>query len=367
MTNGTLTVLEVHTIHSLPPGGVNRGEDGSPKSTVLGGEPRVRISSQAQKRRQRVEVPTSVRSKHLHSLLAGAMDLGGDDEALVGDVLGAAFGGRDDAGALKTMPFVGNAEVRAMTTFFPGELPTLRAAKEAVTGADKEKARKAAESAYKALLEDVASRLPLGDDVGEDVALYGRMMADNTVWNVEAATSYSHAVSVARARADADFWSAMDDVSGRSEHIGVREIVAPVMYRMAALDLGQLSRTLGRPVPELGDAARRWVHGFVRAVPHGGGHGAYSQSLPEYVLVVARTEGNALNLAGAFSPSLHHTAEATVPQQAVARLREHRAAHERVYGVTAEAADTGTVPGVEFSAASLDEAVNRMLAGLGVS
>jgi len=42
--------LELHLIQSFPPANLNRDENGMPKSTVFGGRPRARISSQCQKR-----------------------------------------------------------------------------------------------------------------------------------------------------------------------------------------------------------------------------------------------------------------------------------------------------------------------------
>uniref|UniRef100_B8HWH9 CRISPR-associated protein, Cse4 family n=1 Tax=Cyanothece sp. (strain PCC 7425 / ATCC 29141) TaxID=395961 RepID=B8HWH9_CYAP4 len=45
--------LEIHILQSFPPANLNRDENGMPKSTVFGGYPRARISSQCQKRRTR--------------------------------------------------------------------------------------------------------------------------------------------------------------------------------------------------------------------------------------------------------------------------------------------------------------------------
>lgn len=42
--------LEIHILQSFPPANLNRDENGMPKSTVFGGRPRARISSQCQKR-----------------------------------------------------------------------------------------------------------------------------------------------------------------------------------------------------------------------------------------------------------------------------------------------------------------------------
>jgi CRISPR system Cascade subunit CasC len=46
--------LEIHILQSFPPANLNRDENGMPKSTVFGGRPRARISSQCQKRAVRL-------------------------------------------------------------------------------------------------------------------------------------------------------------------------------------------------------------------------------------------------------------------------------------------------------------------------
>lgn len=46
--------LEIHVLQSFPPANLNRDENGMPKSTVFGGRPRARISSQCQKRATRL-------------------------------------------------------------------------------------------------------------------------------------------------------------------------------------------------------------------------------------------------------------------------------------------------------------------------
>lgn len=351
--------LEVHAIHTLPPGRVNRGEDGAPKSITFGGVPRVRISSQSQKRRQRTAGELrSVRSKYLAVRLS--KHLGDQHERLIAEVLGAAFGGLDEHGALKVMPFVGEAEVAAMEAALAADLPGLTALSEAVGAADGKKAVGAAEEALRAALQAAATRLRPGVSVGTDVALYGRMVAEDTNWNVEAATSYAHAISVHRAQAVSDFFSAIDDVTGKSQHIGETELTAPTMYRMAVLDLRQLARTLGPDAP-LADIARTWVQGFVRAIPQAGGHGAFSQSLPEYVMLVARDGSAPLNLSAAFVPALFNTAEQTVPEQAVARLRALHADYAESFGDESRAFDMGVIRGLEYSAASLDEAIRQAL------
>jgi len=46
--------IELHLLQSFPPANLNRDENGMPKSTVFGGRPRARISSQCQKRAVRM-------------------------------------------------------------------------------------------------------------------------------------------------------------------------------------------------------------------------------------------------------------------------------------------------------------------------
>ena len=65
--------------------------------------------------------------------------------------------------------------------------------------------------------------------------------------NVQAAASFSHAISTHRAESEIEFFTAVDDYSRDqgSAHMGILEFNSATYYRYISLDLGQLYETMG--------------------------------------------------------------------------------------------------------------------------
>jgi CRISPR system Cascade subunit CasC len=82
---------------------------------------------------------------------------------------------------------------------------------------------------------------------GLDIALFGRMVAQAAELDMEAAASFSHAISTHKVTNEGDFFTALDDCSKEkgSAHMGSLEFNSATYYRYISLDLGQLYQTLG--------------------------------------------------------------------------------------------------------------------------
>jgi len=80
-----------------------------------------------------------------------------------------------------------------------------------------------------------------------DVALFGRMVAKAADMNVEAASSFSHAISTHKVSNEVEFFTAIDDLQTEpgSAHMGSLEFNSATYYRYVSLDLGQLVQTMG--------------------------------------------------------------------------------------------------------------------------
>jgi len=92
---------------------------------------------------------------------------------------------------------------------------------------------------------------------GLDIALFGRMAAQATKLNIEAATSFSHAISTHRVENDVEFFTALDDYREEpgSAHMGSLEFNSATYYRYIDLDLSQLWESLaGQHIPEAVDS-----------------------------------------------------------------------------------------------------------------
>lgn len=352
-----MTTIEVHVIQTLPPSRVNRGEDGHPKTVMMGGVQRLRISSQSMKATQR-DTERTRRTKVPHELVERALNVGTEARLVIMDVLAQRYGAYDERQRLKAMVYLDDTEVAQLAECIRPMLNRLTSLQEQVTSQPKDKGTRATYDAL--LVETLADYAP---GMSEDLALYGRFIAEASTDHIVAATSYGHAISTHRENMTADFFSAVDHVTGESAHIGTQRLAAPTLYRFASLDVGQLRRNLDSE--PLGPVIRRWIHGFMLAVPEHGRHGAAAATLPEHVLLLRRDGGHAVTLANAFAEPAYPAAGESLVAASIRRLHDHLDFTERVYsnGRTTSAlvsAYPHLVPSLTASR-TLDEAIGRVL------
>ena len=167
-----------------------------------------------------------------------------------------------------------------------------------------------------------------------DVALFGRMVADDTDLNVDAACQVAHAISVHAVENEYDYFTAVDDHKNADAEedagagmIGTVEFNSSTLYRYATVDVDRLRDNLGDA-----EATRRAVEAFARAfvlsMPTGKQNTFANRTLPDAVLVVLR-DTQPINLVGAFE-------EAVIEQpriaEAIERLAVHAAEVHAAYG-----------------------------------
>lgn len=228
--------IEFHILQSFPVTCLNRDDVGSPKSAMVGGVPRARVSSQCWKRQVRLQlrelgVKTALRTKQVAEVLTRACVEAGA-EAEKAKTFSEAF-----AKALvdDTLLFFSESEARAVAeAALTGDFSVEAAIKKNALTAEFKKIHKK----YFNPAED-----------GLDIALFGRMVAQAPELNVSAAASFAHALSTHRADSEIEFFTALDDdpmglVAQGSAHMGSLEFNSATYYRYVTLDLGQLARTL---------------------------------------------------------------------------------------------------------------------------
>jgi len=104
---------------------------------------------------------------------------------------------------------------------------------------------------------------------GVDIALFGRMVAQAASMQVEAAASFSHAISTHKVTNEVEFFSALDDESKEpgSAHIGSLEFNSATYYRYVSLNIGQLWENMaGQNVIE---AVKAFTRALYTAIPAG--------------------------------------------------------------------------------------------------
>ncbi len=277
--------MDIHVIQTVPPSCVNRDDTGSPKAAVYGGVERARVSSQAWKHAMREYFRNEIdadkvgsRTKQLPQKLADAVlklqpDFG-DNEAL-------------DA-ALAALKIVGikldEKKNQNAALFFISEEQTEALAKLIV-------ARESNKDAYKKAIKDYPSF---------DIALFGRMVADDPSLNYDAASQVAHAISTHGVHTEYDYFTAVDDEQQEEEsgagHLGTVEFNSATLYRYATLNIAELALHLGKDTPL---AAKSFAQAFICAMPTGKQNTFANRTLPDMVYLTLRRD-QPVNLSGAF-------------------------------------------------------------------
>lgn len=282
--------IEFHILQSFPVTCLNRDDVGAPKTAIVGGSTRARVSSQCWKRSvrfamQEFGIKLAIRTKLIDTLIVKAcLKEGATQEQAdkLGMRVSAELSGESDNAKGATLLFLSDSEVAAfakkMKEFnfsldeldikikeLDASLKFLKAKqkKKEEVNVQEIKDQELALKAIKATCPDMfAAGFSPGVD-GLDIALFGRMVAKAATLNVEAAASFSHAISTHKISNDIEFFTAIDDLS-RDEtgaaHIGSLEFNSATYYRYISLNLGQLWQTLQ------GVAFTEAVEAFIKAL-----------------------------------------------------------------------------------------------------
>ena len=327
------TYVDIHVIQNLPPSCVNRDDSGSPKSAVYGGVRRLRVSSQSWKRAARLYFnnlldasDVGVRTKRVAELLAAritedAPDLAETAPALVGEVFKAARIKLSAPRGKKDGP------LESGYLLFLSTSQVARLAELAIASARGGEA-----------LDAKAVKKVFKEPHAVDIALFGRMVADNTDLNIDAACQVAHAISTHAAENEYDFFTAVDDAKSRSEEedagagmMGTVEFSSATMYRYATVNVDMLRSNLGG-----GEAALRalevFIRGFCLSMPTGKQNTFANRTVPEAVVVAVR-EDQPVSLAGAFEEAVPADAAHGYTARSVQALARHAATIEDSYGL----------------------------------
>lgn len=282
--------VDIHVLQSVPPSCVNRDDTGSPKTAEYGGVTRARVSSQAWKKAVRTmfrdlfpNENLGTRSKKVCSLLEDELKAAGAQEpaGLAKAVLSAGIKLKDDqTGALF---FISQAQVRALAEL------AMRHSQDAL---DEKNLKK---EALKALSANPAV----------DIALFGRMVADEPSLNTDACAQVAHAISTHAVSNEYDYFTAVDDLAPEDNmgagHLGTVEFNSSTLYRYATVAAHAAKEELGGDWPT---AITGFVRAFVLSMPTGKQNTFANRTLPDAVLVTLRHD-QPVNLVGAFEKPVH--------------------------------------------------------------
>jgi len=346
--------IELHLLQNFAPSNLNRDDSGTPKDCELGGFRRARISSQCQKRsvREMFRIEKLVdldglgaRTKRLALQVADELvaQHGHDRNKALALAMGAIEGvglGRskkggegDDAWKTEYLLFVPRRLVGELSallhkhrelldglvveaaTVADSPNATEDAVPEPADGAkkgkkpaarkkDSKKAKHAAEKAYPREVREAVEDLLKRARNTVDVALFGRMLADKPIWNVDASCQVAQAISTNRVQMDFDFFTAVDDFKPKetagSDMMGTVAFNSSCFYRYAVLDVDALRVNLDGGDALLATAVSAFVRAFTTAIPTGKQNSMAAHNPPSYALAVVRGGGQSVSLTNAF-------------------------------------------------------------------
>lgn len=326
--------IQLHFLTPYGPSNLNRDDLGRPKTAVIGGCQRLRISSQSLKRAWRTS-----------DVFAEA----------VGEKIGKRtkdMGNRvyDRLVEGKVDPERAHEIARKIADRF-GKVKA--AAKKKDTSADAMAASRQTEqlahfsvrelASIDALLRDVmGGKEPTDDDIHgllsdgygtADIAMFGRMLAAAPSSNVEAAVQVAHAFSVNKAAVEDDFFTAVDDLNTGEEdvgagHLGTSEFGAGVFYHYVCIDRGLLASNLQEDVALASEATQALVSACVTVSPSGKQATFASRARPMFMLAERGAE-QPRSLAAAFFRPVAGEDQMTA---AIEALRTTRERMDAVYG-----------------------------------
>ncbi len=373
-----MNLIELHILQSFPVTCLNRDDLGAPKSALFGGVPRARVSSQCWKRAVRVfahearpELFSASRSKILGPAIEkAARDLGANEKmvsAVKEIVLDAMNRDEKKQDMVKTLFFFSPKSlenvIRPLVT--EGEKKITPEIVEGLLSGDEKKVKKA-KAADEKLSKDLLKAFGDGVTDAADIALFGRMVADDASQTVEGATLFSHALSTHAVRSELDFFSAVDDEKKDADdagagQLGTIEYSSACYYRYIGVNLDLLNRSNLFDQEQIMTVLENFVRAAILANPSARKNSMFGQTLPSYVLAVKRS-GQPISLANAFEkPILAKNGGFVEPS--IAALKKEWADIKAAFGINCgveceiEKGKDGT--------ASLADVLNKILADIG--
>jgi len=317
--------IQLHLLTSYPPANLNRDDLGRPKTAIMGGAKRLRVSSQSLKRTWRTS-------------------------ALFEEALGEHRGKRTKRVGLEAFDRllekgVKEKDAKAWATEIGkvfGDVAKNELATSQLVHVGPEE-----QAAVDALVEALAAenRAPEKADLdllrhkpaAADIALFGRMLAAQPAYNVEAACQVAHAITVHAAEVEDDYFTAVDDLNTGDEHRGAAHVGeagfgAGLFYTYICIDRQQLVDNLQGNSELAERAIAALVEAAVRTSPKGKQNSFGSRAHASYVLA-EQGDQQPRSLSAAF---LRPVVGQDQSLAAIARLERQAKAFDTAYGPGAE-------------------------------
>lgn len=326
--------VQLHLLTAYPPANLNRDDLGRPKTAIMGGTQRLRVSSQSLKRawrtsdlfKQALAGNVGVRTKEMGRKIYKALTAKGvkEKDALKWAAEIAGRFGKIKKEDKKNEDPLHILDIEQLAHFSPEECEAIDNLCDTLaqrgSGPDKDEL---------ALLRNQHS--------AADIALFGRMLANTPAFNTDAAAQVAHAITVHKVTVEDDFFTAVDDLNTGEEdvgagHMGETEFAAGLFYQYICVDRELLKENLGgdealakRTLAALAEAA-------ATVAPTGKQNSFASRGRASYILA-ERGDQQPRSLAVAF---LKPVSDNDMLVKSVEAIGESVAAMDKAYGDCAE-------------------------------
>lgn len=289
--------IDVNVIQTVPSSNINRDDAGAPKTAIYGGVTRARVSSQSWKRAVRVafkeetedaEWLQSFRTMKAVELLADKIkeldaDLSDEDAKKKSEEIFKLVG-------IKTKVDKNTKETLTKALLLVSDAQLEKVAKYSLENDLNDK------NAKKEVKEALINNQSL------DLALFGRMVADDPELNVDASSQVAHAISTHEIIPEFDYYTAVDDAkaddTSGSAMIGSIEYNSSTLYRYANVNINELVHNLGNNDLAI-QGIKLFIKDFLLTMPTGKENTFANKTVPQYAMISIRQD-TPVNLVSAF-------------------------------------------------------------------
>lgn len=335
-----MTMYEIHVLMNYPANCLNRDDTGSPKTVVFNGTERIRISSQALKRSWRTSKLFSeyfgniaFRTRGLPELVANELkNRNHDDEYILTAKKIISTDKKRKNEALDSDPWM----MDKMEFYSAEEVKMIADAVEHLISSTDDK-KEIAKFNYADVTKECKGKRA---GITVDQAMFGRMVTDETVGEVDAAVQVAHAFSTNTGALESDYFVAIDDLiangtmdgAASAGHMNTSDYDSSCFYEHVVIDEDQLMENLHNS-SNLSDLCKNVCANFVKVMaftaPSAKQNTFEAHVVPEAIYVEEKEDKIPVNLCNAFDVP----ARKNVAQESVKKLASEIDRVKSVYAI----------------------------------
>ncbi len=363
--------IQLHLLASYPPSNPNRDDLGRPKTAIMGGATRLRISSQSLKRAWR-ESEFFKKSMNLKNNIGTKSKKIGEDwifnvikekcfdgtknewkginenqaKEWSRDIINVFADPETESGKelltkqlCHVLPIekanIGKLVANIINSDV--EKPVFGAAVQEIGQLQRDREKKSFAEDKNKITEKIKKKLTdlLMSSINNavDTALWGRMLTSNPGYNIDAPCQVAHAITVHKVTVEDDFFTAVDDLNKRGEetgsaHMGETEFSAGLFYLYICIDKDLLEKNLAGDTEKANQALAALVQSAARIAPSGKQNCFANRAIASYLLAEKGTQ-QPRSLSVAFLKPIYSE---DMLEKAIKELESTRDEMDRGYG-----------------------------------